>query len=439
MEFAAMSTQLAEFIADVKVIDTHEHLCAERAWTDDGPADVLQDLFGNYVYGDLLSAGATPEAVERVTKGSHADIATRWSGIERAWDAIRHTGYAEAVRLCARHVYGMEAITPEALQAAQPTLEALRKPGQRLHLLRDRAKLDHVQTDNSQRVCVPDASGPDFFMTDISWVGFTVRGVDWALLAEETGVTVKDLASLRRAMEEVFERYGPHAIAVKTQHAYQRTLRWEPRADADAERALQATLRDGDAVDETARLLLGDWCLARGAELAGAHGLPVKIHTGYYAGNDAMVTDRIRAGHLCPLLIAYPGTRFVLMHAAWPYGEELIALAKHFRNVWADLCWAWSINPAASRRFVRRFAHAAPASKLFAFGGDTAWPTSAYAYALQMRRHLARALQAEVAAGDMTEAEAIDFARRVLHENQMNCFDVAGTRAANAGPPAAGA
>ncbi len=57
-----------------------------------------------------------------------------------------------------------------------------------------------------------------------------------------------------------------------------------------------------------------------------------------------MVTDRIRPGHLCPLLIEYPDTRFVLMHIGYPYASELIALAKHFPNTWADLCWAWSIS-----------------------------------------------------------------------------------------------
>lgn len=89
-------------------------------------------------------------------------------------------------------------------------------------------------------------------------------------------------------MEVLFEKHGPRAIAVKTQHAYNRTLRWEKRSDADAERAFAAILANEDDVDEATRLCFGDWCLARGAELAGRHNLPVKIHTGYYAGNQQM-------------------------------------------------------------------------------------------------------------------------------------------------------
>ena len=80
--------------------------------------------------------------------------------------------------------------------------------------------------------------------------------------------------------------------------------------------------------------------------------------------------------------------------------------------------------------FVRRFLHAAPANKLFAFGGDTRWPTSACAYAMQARRWLTRALEAEVAEGDLTEREAIELATRLMRGNQLACFDLEGTRAA---------
>ena len=33
------------------------------------------------------------------------------------------------------------------------------------------------------------------------------------------------------------------------------------------------------------------------------------------------------------------------MHIAYPYSDELVALAKHYPNVYVDMCWAWSIDP----------------------------------------------------------------------------------------------
>jgi uncharacterized protein len=49
-------------------------------------------------------------------------------------------------------------------------------------------------------------------------------------------------------------------------------------------------------------------------------------------------------GNLCPLLARYPDARFVLMHIAYPYSDELVSIAKHYPNVWVDLCWAWSVR-----------------------------------------------------------------------------------------------
>jgi predicted TIM-barrel fold metal-dependent hydrolase len=143
-----------------------------------------------------------------------------------------------------------------------------------------------------------------------------------------------------------------------------------------------------------------------------------------------MPVDRIPAGNLCALLKRYSKARFVLMHIAYPYSQELVALVKHYPNAYADLCWAWSIDPHSSVDFVRRFLHAAPANKLFAFGGDTRWPTSALAYAIQARRWLTKALEAEVADGELNEPEAIRLATRLMHGNQLACFDVEGTRSA---------
>jgi len=230
-------------------------------------------------------------------------------------------------------------------------------------------------------------------------------------------------------MAAIFAKHGPRAIAVKSQHAYERTLLWRERDDADVARALVKQLT-GQELAEDERLCLGDWCLARGVELAIEQNLPFKIHTGYYAGHSAMPIERIRPGHLCALLARYPRARFVLMHIAYPYNDELVALAKHYPNVYVDMCWAWSINPFVARDFVRRMIHAVPDNKLFAFGGDTFWPNAAVAYATQARQWLTRALQAEVDDQLLSAPEAIALATRLMRTNQEECFDIAGARAA---------
>ena len=421
-------TDLEHTIDEALLIDTHEHLNDEETYTGEGP-DVLQDLFGNYISADLVVAGAEPEAVDRLYDAGDPDLAARFGGIRGAWERCQFTGYGEAVRLIAERIYGMGEITPAALEAARERNRELRRPGERLRLLREVGKLDHVQVDNFSWDCSPDASGSEFFLYDLNWMTFVTADFDPEAVHDAVGVEVTSLEELRRAMAALFARHGPLAIAVKTQHAYERTLRWQPRADADAERVLVRKLA-GQELSLEESLCLGDWGLARGVELAILHDLPFKIHTGYYAGHSRMPVDFIRPGHLCGLLAAYPEARFVLMHIGYPYSGEMVALAKHYPNAFVDLCWAWSIDPYRAVDFVRSLIHTAPINKLFAFGGDTHWPSSAVAYAWQARSWLARALSAEVSDGLLGEAQAIGVAEALMFRNQQACFDLEGTRAA---------
>jgi len=422
---ADSNTDLARYIRSAPLSDTHEHLQTE-ALSIQCPPDVLLDLFDNYVKADLIVAGAPPEAVDQLIDASNKDLRSRFVPIRKAWECCRHTGYGEAVSFIAQHFYGMDEITPETIESAQERAPALRRPGKRLEMLQQ-AGIDHVQIDDFAWKCVPDLSGPDFFLYDLSWVNFCQGQIDTQALHADVKIDVKDLETLRAAMAALFAKYGPCAIAVKSQHAYNRTLRWEEHSEADVASVLRKVLGK-EEIGEAERCVLGDWCWARGVELATDYNLPFKIHTGYYAGHSRMPVERIRSGHLCALLARYPKAKFVLMHIAYPYSEELIALAKHYPNVWVDLCWAWSINPYTATDFVRRFLHAVPANKLFGFGGDSFRPCHSVAYAVQARQGIRRSLEAEVAEGMLSERQALALAERLMRTNQQECFDLEGTR-----------
>jgi len=423
-----MPTDLAIHVASSPLVDTHNELKKEPDWVERGP-DILGELF-DFVGADLHVSRAVRDGLKQFRDRSNPDIAGRFRAIQGAWDLVRHTGYGEGASLIASEFYGMDEITPESLAAAQEKRIEYRAPGARYDLLRNRANLDHIQTDDKRWACLPDASGPEFFLYDISWSTFCNGQVDPAAINSETGVTVRDLATLEAAMEAIFAKYGGFAIAVKSTHIFKRTFRWEQRTQGDVRKALDQVLSKKRDVPEEVRLCLGDWCWEKGIHLATRYGLPFKMHTGTFAGTGSMSVDRINAGNLCPLLLHFQDARFVLMHIAYPYSDELIALTKHFHNVWADMCWAWSLNPFHSTDFVRRFIHGAPISKLFLFGGDSYWPTMTAANAIQARRGFTRALDAEVAEGLLTEKQAIFIADRLMMKNQYDCFDVEGTRQA---------
>ena len=264
-----------------------------------------------------------------------------------------------------------------------------------MHTFREIANLLYIQVDRSDWTCAPDPACPEFYLHDLSARMFCTAMIEPEKINDATSVDVKDLNSLRQAMEALFAKCGPRAIGVKSQHAYNRTLRWLERDDTDAEKVLQKILV-GEEVSVDERLCLGDWGFERAVELSVEHNLPFKLHTGYCARNYEMVPEGIRPGNLAPMLMKHRAARFVFFHISYPYGNELIAMAKHFPNLWGDMCWGWSIDPFSACDFVRRWIHAAPANKLFAFGGDTFYPNATAAYAAQARKYLTRALQAEI-------------------------------------------
>lgn len=431
-----MPTDLQAFIAESPLVNTHEHLCRNEEMLAE-PPDVLSLIIGHYLGADLVVADPSLPNHEWGIDGSgqlnaSVPLAERHALLEKALELTRHTSYSRAMRRMAKHCWDIDDFSLSSLERAQAQLEAAWQDGVRLRLLRDVARHDHVQIDKFEFTVTPDSEDPAFFLYDIRFCDFTSGHYeDLAVkIPAVTGREIAGPASLGEIIDDVFDTYGPIAIAAKNPHAYLRTLAWQRRSDGEAEAALARILRDKDAAAREDQLCLGDWAMSRCIEAATRHHLPVKIHTGYYAGHSKMPMHRIHPEHLCSLLIAYPQTRFVLMHIGYPFENELIALAKHFPNVWVDMCWAWSIDEAASRDFVRRFVSAVPGNKLFAFGGDTIYPWGSLGYTLQARDGLTAALQACVDDGFIIEKDAIQLAGRFMMENQYAVFDVEGTRAA---------
>ena len=152
-----------------------------------------------------------------------------------AWEACQFTGYGEGVRWVAREMFGIDEITAESIERAAPAALAMHKPGERLRILRDVAGLDHVQIDDfSQRSCPMPAAGSSFCMTSRGRLDQRLYQTqrhpcaDWHPCDRS--------ADAQTAFQKTFEIYGARAIAIKTQHAYARTLHWrgarEPMSSA---------------------------------------------------------------------------------------------------------------------------------------------------------------------------------------------------------------
>jgi predicted TIM-barrel fold metal-dependent hydrolase len=110
------------------------------------------------------------------------------------------------------------------------------------------------------------------------------------------------------------------------------------------------------------------------------------------------------------------------MHIGYPYQDEFIALAKHYRNAYIDMCWAWIINPQAGVRFVKEFLMAAPANKLLPFGGDYITVETVYGHSRIARLGLIQALTELVQEGWLHIEETHELIERIMRGNAHEIF-----------------
>lgn len=361
------------------------------------------------------------------------------------WPYIRTTGYGRAVDLTARECFGLEyapenwpAIT-EALQAAIRGRSAEEIYDEYVHQRAQNAWTVHdlhfqVTDDTALRDDIYPNTYRFAFRMDslLAMVDATPIGH----LEAFTGYPVHTLDGLVDALNMAIDAFQDTGLlaSIKIGMAYQRDLVVGDPTHHEAEQAFnrirsRKTFWDGiqqgtGAVDARDGRALGDYMFHQLIQRAAEEGLPVQIHTGYLAGNWGSLAGT-KALHLLPIFDRYRTVRFDLFHASWPWASELGAIAKNYPNVWADLCWAWAMNPAESERALGEWLDGVPFNKIFAYGADTRLPWCNVGYSLQAKIGVARALEAKIAAGYFSEATACDVADHILLQNGVDFYGLA--------------
>ncbi len=413
-------------------VDTHEHLCEEshriRSKTEktDIPAPDLGILFSHYSDSDLQVSGMPPEDYQRL-RAWNVSPKEKWKLVAPYYARCRHTGYQQCVRESIRALYGEDDIREDNCEAISEKIAAQIAPGFYNRLLKEAANLEYCQVNALDVAVFRKSAQPELLAQDLWTIGIS-SGINMkTLTAAAEGAPVKTLEDVHAVIDHCFDTYGPRAIAVKDQCAYARALQFDPVTTETAAPIFTRFAQDEQSISATERKALQDHLFRRCLAKAEEHHLPVKLHTGYYAGHNGMPLGRVRdnASDLCALAHEFPHINFVLMHIDYPYQDELIAMTKHYKNVYADMCWAWIINPAASVRFLKEFLMAAPAHKVFTFGGDYIYAELVPGHAQVARRGLAQAISELVEENWLAESEAPALVDRIMRGNAHETFDYA--------------
>jgi hypothetical protein len=425
-----ISSTIREQIDRTPFVDTHEHLIEEstrlnsdgRNENDPHCQRDFSVLLSHYANSDLASAGMGPDDFSILFDPGIAPL-EKWKVVAPYYDRSRHTGYMRAVRESVRCLTGADDLRADTVEAISQSIADRIKPGYYRKILVDLAGLDYCQVNSKEGKPFCLTEQPELLAQDLSFVSLaTDLKID--ALSEKSGIEVRSLADWHQVIQWAFSTYGPRAIAVKNQGAYQRRLNFADVSAADAAPLFDRYLSTGGAMSGRERRAVQDHCFHFCLREAVRYDLPIKLHTGYYAGYGRMPLKRVNRNlsDLCPVIMAHPDAQFVIMHIAYPCQDEAIALAKHYPNVTVDLCWAWIINPTASVRFVKEFLTAAPSSKLLTFGGDYVTVETVPGHAAVARQGLAQAVSELVEEGWVGSTDVSDLIETLMRGNAHRIF-----------------
>lgn len=428
----ATVAEIEEAIAALPVIDTHEHTFPEEVRRQRS-LDLLSPEMHHYVGSDLVSAGMTPAEQARMYDQSQ-DPADRWDIFLRYWQYAKTTGYAKALHIACRDLFGVD-----DLMSAAPSLEGYHSVNEQLtasqqheawyrYILQERGNIvlaiPDVQSTQVDKTLFAPAMRFDSFVS----VG---SRADVARLEGQTGQSIYDLKGHVAALSVAFERAKAEGmVTVKSGLAYRRILKYDNVPRPDAERVFAQvvagtrTQGDGktqDGLTFTECKPLQDYMLHQVVRLCIEHGVPMQIHTGLHAGNGNIITNS-NPTHLVNLFLQYPQARFDIFHAGYPYQSELATLGKNFQNVYVDLCWVHIISPYVARATLHEWLETIPHNKIFGFGGDYGPVELAYGHCVMARENIARVLSEKVEEGLYSVAQARVVGARLLHDNANEFF-----------------
>ena len=420
--------QLREYVFSLEILDTHEHVPG-REESRPRENDVLGEYLSHYFSCDLVSAGLTPEQLD-VARDPARPLRQRWQLIEPYWEAARNTGYGRALDVAARDLYGLDRIDGGTIGPLNEAFCAARAAGRTYeNVLKEKSKI-RLSILDSDLDC-----DQRFFRSTLRLDDFVTVSDQGGLrdLARRAGMkTIHNLDDLEAACEKTLDAGIKRGIAcLKSGLAYQRPLRYEKVTRAAAEAELNELFSDTSyPCMEQAWLgctaKLQDYMMHHVCRLADARGLAFQFHTGIQEGNGNYIYHSDPT-LLTNLFMEYRNVRFDCFHIGYPYQQALAVLAKNFRNVFIDFCWAHIISPTAAVNALVEYLDSVPANKISGFGGDYLFVDGIYGHQYIARENVARALATKIDQGVFDVDRAKQLAGMLLHDNPVAIFSLEGS------------
>ncbi|MFX1606027.1 MAG: amidohydrolase family protein [Promethearchaeota archaeon] len=426
--------EIKQFVDRIRIIDTHEHLPQELERIEQN-VDVLATFFSHYASSDLCSAGMSEEDLIAI-RNPDIPLDSRWLIFEPWWEKIRNTGYARCLEIVARDLYDVDGINTETYQELSEKIKRRNTKGLYDWVLKKSSGID-ISINNALDYSV-DNMDRAFFRPVRQFGDFLYVSDRHALeqLGRQVGGSIHTFGELVSALESEFERLQEKIVGVKISLAYTRPIYFEKVSFSEADNAFNEIFKRNkfrvfetpeiqkvvpEVIDSNSHQIIQDYLIHKIIREAMKRNLPIQIHTGLQEGNENILSNS-NPELLTNLFMEYKEARFDIFHGAWPYSDELGAIAKNFHNVYIDMCWMHIISPNRSQTALAQWLDEVPANKILGFGGDYLFVEGVYGHSVLARKNVADILALKVNDKVYSLDQAKRYAQWLLRENALQLY-----------------
>lgn len=413
--------RIKSFIDSIDIIDTHEHLINPDYVARSNFLDFML-LFQHFSYDDFVSAGLSRSDFNMLN-GDSLTVQEKWYKIKPFWDASRNTTYNRVALIAARDLFGIKDINGLTIEELSANIKKAYQTNWFDILIVEKCRI---------RTLIIDSEDKSFKNDHVLYVkrfnSFLNIKTKYAVdsIGIMQGKMIPTLEEFVKSLETSFiDAISSGIVAVKVNIAYKRPLLFEDVTPEVARKVFKELMSSPEHTFLPIEKIkpLQDYMFYRLMDLARANRIPVVIHTGLQAGNGNFI-ENSKPTLLANVFIKYHDVNFVLYHGAYPYGGELAALAKNFKNVNIDFCWLYAISPSYSERYLNEWLETVPVKKIMAFGGDFANMENIYGELVIAKEVISRVLSEKVRDGFYSESEAKIFAKMMLHDNASSFYNI---------------
>lgn len=416
-------SRLVKAVNEMKIIDTHEHFNPE---SDRGSSVNFFTLAIGYLQADMVSSGMSDSELTFMLDDKNPS-GDRWKIFDKYWDNVKNTGYGKCFSSTVKGLFGIDSLNHNTFDLINQKMKA--SAGDKewyRHVLKDISGIDVSIVDplgkNAENV---NDYPPEFFVRVRRFDSFVQVNRNFiGSLEMKYGIKVRNLEDYLRSLDLAFEQAVTRdgIIGIKTGLAYGRKMYFEDTPLVIAE-TLFGKFMKGQDLEKEDKKALDDFMMHQVVARAEKYNLPVQIHTGILSRNfnNSNPIENTNAILLSNLFLKYRKAKFVIFHGSYPYMAELTYLAKHYPNVYIDMCWMFIISPPASKAYLEEWLSTVPSNKIMGFGGDCSVEWAA-GHSKMAREIISEVLIKMIDEGKMSEDEAIEIAQRLLRKNAIALY-----------------